>query len=68
MSERAEKEYKLTKSYVNACDPDNPPNTNIIMSQVFNKTRADSRESLLVNMGTGERITNLEILSQVSEA
>ncbi|XP_067951996.1 3-[(3aS,4S,7aS)-7a-methyl-1,5-dioxo-octahydro-1H-inden-4-yl]propanoyl:CoA ligase-like isoform X1 [Watersipora subatra] len=55
----------LTKSYTKS--PAMPGNRYDLFHQAFANTRAKQQQVMLINMDTGERVSNLDILAQAEE-
>lgn len=57
--------FPLTKSYVRRTDPKNPIR-DVTLYQLWDEARDDGFVGSILNLETGERMTNLEIFALVS--
>ena len=57
----------LTKSQAKNSNQDYHSMKPMVLGEVFERARREQRESLLVNLGTGERVTNLSLFHMVSD-
>ena len=57
--------FPLTESYVDTADPKNPTQ-DITLYELFDRARRDGYIGEIINLESGERMTNLDILNMVS--